>query len=285
MADLLTKQERLEMIDGYIASLRLSGSSDPLIHPDWSKYVWFRYFLWFIIEYPLCFLLELIYFIMTGISYFKLKKSNNLCKKDNQIIYNDTHNSNNNNYNNYKNNKISIIVSCYNENNSIEQLLLYIQKNCKYPANIELILVDGGSSDNWWYKLPTFVDAGKNKKMDGLITYDIIYVGFDKHKVSGRGTCQNIGTQYASYDILLFLHCDTIVCKHFDDIAINAINNISNLVIGSWQFSLDRGKCPYPLPGLLTLEKRVKLRTKLFLCPYVCQYIICIHILINRYNI
>ncbi len=82
---------------------------------------------------------------------------------------------------------VSIIIPTLNEGKNIKCLLSHIQKN--YPI-CELIIVDGGSSDNTVSIAQDF----------GIVV----------HSQKGRGRQLNKGAEHASADILWFLHADTI---------------------------------------------------------------------------
>ncbi len=85
--------------------------------------------------------------------------------------------------------KFSIIIPVFNEADNIQNCLFSIKKQ-KYPC--EIIIVDGGSTDK---------------------TLEIARPFADKtiHSDKGRATQMNKGAQYASGDILLFLHADTLL--------------------------------------------------------------------------
>ena len=93
---------------------------------------------------------------------------------------------------------LSIIIPVLNEAETITELLNYLSENLSGENDIELILVDGGSSDG---------------------TQDIIlalkpvrFIESDK----GRARQMNRGAQAASGEILYFLHADSFPPKNFD---------------------------------------------------------------------
>jgi rSAM/selenodomain-associated transferase 2 len=95
-------------------------------------------------------------------------------------------------------NKISIIIPIYNELETIETLLLHIEKNASKSIPIEIIVVDGGSTDNSHKK----VAEHKN----------VILITAEK----GRAKQLNAGAKIATGEVLYFLHCDSFPPKDFD---------------------------------------------------------------------
>ncbi len=92
---------------------------------------------------------------------------------------------------------LSIIVPTYNEENTILDLLIHL--NDAKANSDELIVVDGGSSDH------TVSVVRKN--------------GFTclESPQKGRAVQMNYGADYASGDILYFVHADTIPPASFRD--------------------------------------------------------------------
>eukprot|EP01084_Bolivina_argentea_P008069 15086_1 len=247
------ENNKLKEIDKYLSGLRPSKTSDPTITPYWpiSTTIW--YYFCGIFEAPIFVILETTYFLLTAYIYFSAKK------KYTNMAANDTKS---NTKNNKKLQSISIIIPCHNEAENIEMLLLYIEKHCFDKRNVEIIFIDGGSTDDWHLKL-------HNDRLKQLITIPIRVIHFSQHKQSGRGICQNIAAnQYAKNDILFFLHADTIVCDKFDEIARRQINKDKDLVLGSFKYAIDRGKMKYPLVGLWLYELRCNLRSSWFKCAF-----------------
>lgn len=99
---------------------------------------------------------------------------------------------------------ISIIIPVLNEAEHIGVLLKFLNKNCN-PDNVkEIIIVDGGSTDN----TPSIV------KEYGA---DLFY------SKKGRAKQMNKMAALASGSILYFLHADTLPPKKFDQHIINAV--------------------------------------------------------------
>ena len=86
--------------------------------------------------------------------------------------------------------KISIIIPTFNEEENIEQIITYLL-SIKQKENIEIIVADGGSTDN------TIKLAGKT----GVIT--------TVSPVKGRAGQMNHGVSLAGGDVFYFIHADS----------------------------------------------------------------------------
>ena len=102
---------------------------------------------------------------------------------------------------------LSIIIPTYNEERGIGETLRTIYKQVDDKENIEVIIADGGSTDN-----TTKVAA----------EYAVRTIACDGR---GRALQMNTGARTASGDILYFLHADTFPPKHFDQLIISAFQN------------------------------------------------------------
>jgi rSAM/selenodomain-associated transferase 2 len=95
-------------------------------------------------------------------------------------------------------NKISIIIPIYNEVETIDKLLLHLEKNSSRSIPFEIIVVDGGSTDNSQNKVAEHRNVT-------LITTE-----------KGRAKQLNAGAKIATAEVLYFLHCDSFPPKDFD---------------------------------------------------------------------
>lgn len=86
---------------------------------------------------------------------------------------------------------LSIIIPTYNEENSILDLLQHLDTANKSTEAVEILVVDGGSSDDT-------VKLVQNKGYNCVIS-----------ERKGRAAQMNIGAELASGDILYFVHADT----------------------------------------------------------------------------
>jgi len=93
--------------------------------------------------------------------------------------------------------KISIIIPVLNEALHIATVLRCIEENASKQYSYEIIIVDGGSTDN------TIRMAKK---------FDVRIIKAEK----GRAKQMNIGANHALGSILYFLHVDTLPPKNFD---------------------------------------------------------------------
>ncbi|MAB56521.1 MAG: glycosyl transferase family 2 [Aequorivita sp.] len=99
---------------------------------------------------------------------------------------------------------LSIILPVLNEAETITELLNYLSENLSGENDIELILVDGGSSDGTQNIIRTF--------KPNRFLKPVRFIESDK----GRAKQMNNGAQAASGEILYFLHADSFPPKNFD---------------------------------------------------------------------
>ena len=132
--------------------------------------------------------------------------------------------------------KISIIIPVLNEENSIHQFLDQLQwlRN----AGHELIVVDGGSTDNTL------------KFAQGC--YDLLL-----HSAKGRAKQMNAGAAAASGDTLLFLHADTSLPSAADMLIGNALST-HNKVWGRFDVRLTGGSLLFRM-----IERLMNMRSRI----------------------
>ena len=92
--------------------------------------------------------------------------------------------------------ELSIIIPTLNEAPRLTFLLPYLERNLDTPANVEIIIADGGSSDGTQ-------DMGRKLGAVVLST------------PTGRAVQMNAGAEKARGRILYFLHADSIPPKNF----------------------------------------------------------------------
>jgi rSAM/selenodomain-associated transferase 2 len=103
--------------------------------------------------------------------------------------------------------KISIIIPVFNEADTISQLICYLRENSWKKDRLEIIVIDGQSTDN----------------TREIADYCQVAVLSSPYKC--RSVQMNLCAGYASGDILYFLHADSFPPEHFDQYIVNAVKN------------------------------------------------------------
>lgn len=101
---------------------------------------------------------------------------------------------------------ISIIVPVLNEAENIEDLLNHLIDNASLNNIAEIIVVDGGSTDN----TPIIVER---------LGLNIVLL----HSEKGRAKQMNTGAKVAKSNILYFLHADSFPPNRYDQFIINEV--------------------------------------------------------------
>lgn len=131
-------------------------------------------------------------------------------------------------------NRISVIIPMLNEAENIGRLLQHLIDNTQYKNKLEIIVVDGGSTDNSVEIVEKF-----NQKNFKLI-----------NSAKGRAKQMNIGAKAATGTILYFLHADSFPPKHFDYFILNTIHKGNNA--GCFRLKFDSNHWWLLLAGWLT---------------------------------
>lgn len=205
--------------------------------------------------WPLTFAMCVLGFCLSKYGWYKLNKNLNM-KDDTLLVKTRREKYKSSNNGEIPTNTISIIVPCYNESQNINTMLLYIEMNCVNKDNVEIIMVDGGSKDNWFDKV---------KEISHLLT--IPYKIIRDKGVTGRGVCQNVGVKESNADIYIFLHADTIVSYGFDQVARRECKD-GRCVLGAWKFTVDRCIMRFPLVGLGCMQWAARVRNNNWHLPY-----------------
>ena len=139
--------------------------------------------------------------------------------------------------------KISIIIPVLNEAKNIQDALVLLQ-NYVVSSDIEIIVVDGGSTDQT-------VSIAKEL---GVIVID--------SPAMGRANQMNAGAAIAQGDILLFLHADTKLPNNYDRSIENTLTQ-PNVIAGAFELAIDSQQ-----KSLRLIEALVKMRSHLCSLPY-----------------
>jgi rSAM/selenodomain-associated transferase 2 len=140
--------------------------------------------------------------------------------------------------------QISVIIPTLNEAGNIKAAIASTQKS----ANIEIIVVDGGSSDDT-------VEIAQSLEVKVISSSP------------GRAVQMNAGAAVASGEILLFLHADTRLGVGFD-IQIRQVLSLPGIVAGAFDLQIDASPFVFRL-----VEWGVKWRSRFFQMPYGDQAI------------
>jgi rSAM/selenodomain-associated transferase 2 len=98
----------------------------------------------------------------------------------------------------------SIIIPVLNEESSILKLLYYLQEYAQEANSLEVIVVDGGSTDATVQLVTDFASA-QNK---GVVKIS--------YSAKGRGKQLHHGTTMATGELLYFLHADSYPPRNYD---------------------------------------------------------------------
>jgi rSAM/selenodomain-associated transferase 2 len=125
--------------------------------------------------------------------------------------------------------KISIIIPMLNEVDTIGKLLQHLKVNSSEINSLEIIVVDGGSTDGSQEIVRKF-QSGRTESRP----IKDLGSALEKTKVAllnsakGRAKQMNLGAKEASGDILYFLHADTFPPKDFDQLISSEIEKGNN---------------------------------------------------------
>ncbi|EAW34066.1 TIGR04283 family arsenosugar biosynthesis glycosyltransferase [Lyngbya sp. PCC 8106] len=146
--------------------------------------------------------------------------------------------------------KISIIIPVLNEEETLKSVL------SKLPnyADIEVIIVDGGSVDNT-------VKVAQIFRQNTEIEVQIL------ETVRGRAHQMNMGAKLATGEILLFLHADTQLPERFEK-WVRQVLDQAKVIAGAFELKITAS-----VTGLRWVEQGVKWRSRFLQMPYGDQAI------------
>ena len=113
---------------------------------------------------------------------------------------------------------ISVIIPVLNEEENLRKLIPYLLSKASYPQQLEIIVVDGGSSDN---SVTTATSLGASVLSSAM----------------GRACQMNTGADSARGSILYFLHADSFPPDQFDRIILEALDH--NSVAGCFRLQFE----------------------------------------------
>ena len=133
---------------------------------------------------------------------------------------------------------ISIIIPVLNESATIKALLFHLIDNASLNSFLEIIVVDGGSTDGTQDIIKNFnnVYSGTvERRQIGLdwARPDIRLLSSEK----GRAKQMNLGAKKAKGDILYFLHADSFPPNKYDQLIIEQVNKGHNAGCFRMQFN------------------------------------------------
>lgn len=134
---------------------------------------------------------------------------------------------------------LSVIIPVLNEAPTIALTLQSIQS-----PGVEIILVDGGSSDNT-------VEIAQNMGIKTILSPE-----------PGRAMQMNTGAKYATGNILLFLHADTQLPQNYSQLVQETLAK-PNTIAGAFPLKINS-----PNPLLRLIEKGVNARSRFLQMPY-----------------
>lgn len=140
---------------------------------------------------------------------------------------------------------ISIVIPVLNEEKNIQNFLAQF----KNSSDLEIILVDGGSTDKTKEKIQELMSENNQIK---LVTTNKL----------GRANQMNYGAALATKKILLFLHADTILTNNYRQNMQNILNN-KKVIMGAFKLRINGTK-----KSLRLIEIMVNLRSQIFFLPY-----------------
>jgi len=109
---------------------------------------------------------------------------------------------------------ISIVIPVLNESSTILELLEHLETQAYSSSNIaEIIVVDGGSTDNTLTKAKTFSQNNRTTKTITLTSQ------------KGRAIQMNTGAAQATGSILYFLHADSYPPQDYDRLIIEQVTD------------------------------------------------------------
>lgn len=131
---------------------------------------------------------------------------------------------------------LSLVIPIYNVELYLEKCLLSIAESMPLPNNIQVILVDDGSTDQSGEIAEKFAEE---------------HTGFEFYRKTNGGLsdARNYGIPYALYDYVSFIDSDDLIEKQYFDKVLTALQERPDLVIFDW-IDVQDGHKPVIISGM-----------------------------------
>ena len=133
---------------------------------------------------------------------------------------------------------LSVIIPVLNEETNIVKCIKSIFKKSYLMKNIEIIIVDGRSTD---------------ATTDMVMMMDDRIIGYTC-TAKGRAQQMNYGASRSNHDVLLFLHADSVVPDRFDDKIMSFLNGNTTMLGGTFKSTLRGNQWFYKASDFYTNE-------------------------------
>ena len=173
----------------------------------------------------------------------------------------------------------SVVIPAYNEGACIGACLEELLRAAAAPRSIEVVVADGGCSDDTMAIVRRFAAAhtasgGGEGAGDGggILIHAVRTTALRASDGGGRGPTVNAGLRAATGDVLMVLHADTKLPKGFDARARLALRDptvtLAAFGFGTQRAPLRGGAGTAPPAGLALLDWSVNMRCRLFGFPF-----------------
>lgn len=108
--------------------------------------------------------------------------------------------------------RLSIIIPVLNEEEHLFTLLQHLYQHMSFPLQAEILVVDGGSSDNSKLEFDRYKGLHPEFRVDWI-----------QSQTTGRASQMNTGARWAKGDIFYFLHADSFPPVGFDALILEQI--------------------------------------------------------------
>jgi rSAM/selenodomain-associated transferase 2 len=147
------------------------------------------------------------------------------------------------------NNQLSIIIPILNEAETIGDLLQHLIEHSSTNQLKEIVIVDGGSTDNSRAIIALFILGRINNSSNPDKELSITVLNSER----GRAKQMNFGSQHAKGDILYFLHADSFPPQNYDQLIIDEV--IKQNLAGCFRLQFDNNHWWLRLASWLTQFK------------------------------